>query len=80
MAHRILLLATSIVFVLHQPVFAAVFRCTSPDGKTVYQQVPCASGEVKAMDSKARAALKEQERRLEELKRRSLEKESSSKK
>ena len=32
------------------------------------------------MDSKARAALKEQERRLEELKRRSLEKESSSNK
>jgi len=52
---------------IHEPVSADVYRCTLPDGRTVYQEFPCSAGQQKAIDDrKAQAALREQQRRQEE--------------
>lgn|SRR5574338_681891 len=44
----------------------AIYQCKSAEGKVVFQQMPCASGEQKAMDNKAREQAKEQARKQEE--------------
>jgi hypothetical protein len=60
-----LTMAMFLIFWCSSP-WAAMYRCTSPDGKVTFQQTPCPSGEQKAIDSKARATVKAQERKQEE--------------
>ena len=35
-----------------QPATADIYKCKQPDGKTTYQQIPCAGGEQKVLDDR----------------------------
>jgi len=52
-----------IVFGAPQSAIADIYKCKQPDGKTLYEQIPCADGEQKAIDDRQARLRSEEERK-----------------
>ena len=55
-----------VVLCVPQSAMADIYKC-KPDGKTLYQQVPCADGEQKAIDDRQARLRSEEERKRKPL-------------
>jgi len=56
-----------VMFCAPQAAMADIYRCKQPDGKTLYQQIPCAEGEQKAIDDRQARLRSEEERKRKPL-------------